>query len=54
MESNKGYQADRPKNIPKSGWKDVFKRVKDELTEDNIGIVAAGVAFYFFLAIFPL
>lgn len=51
--SNKGYQAEKPKEIPKSGWKDIFKRVKNELTEDNIGIVAAGVAFYFFLAIFP-
>lgn len=53
MEDKKGYQAERPKEIPKSGWKDVFNRVKNELSEDNIGIVAAGVAFYFFLAIFP-
>lgn len=53
MKDKKGYQAERPKEIPKSGWKDIFTRVKNELSEDNIGIVAAGVAFYFFLAVFP-
>lgn len=53
MEDNRGHQAEKPREIPKSGWKEVLKRVKDELTRDNIGIVAAGVAFYFFLAIFP-
>lgn len=28
-------------------------RVKDQISSDNIGIVSAGVAFYFFLALFP-
>ena len=35
------------------GLKDISLRVKDQLTTDHIAIVAAGVAFYFFLAIFP-
>lgn len=54
MAKDKGHQANRPLEIPKSGWKDVLLRVKDQLDKDNIGIIAAGVAFYFFLAIFPL
>ena len=51
---NRGTMADRPKEIPARGWKDIFLRVKDEFTNDHISIVAAGVAFYFFLALFPL
>ncbi|CAN5238759.1 YihY/virulence factor BrkB family protein [soil metagenome] len=54
MVDDKGHQASRPLEIPKSGWKEVLLRVKDQLDKDNIGIIAAGVAFYFFLAIFPL
>lgn len=53
MNKDRGTRADRPSEIPKSGWKNVFLRVKDQLDEDNIGILAAGVAFYFFLALFP-
>lgn len=53
MAQDKGHQAKKPSEIPKKGWKDVFLRVKDQLAEDNIEIIAAGVAFYFFLALFP-
>lgn len=53
MNIEKGHQAERPKEIPKSGWKDVFLRVKDQLDKDHLNIIAAGVAFYFFLALFP-
>ena len=53
MKDNKGHEAERPKQIPKAGWKEVSKRVMGQLKEDNIDIVSAGVAFYFFLAIFP-
>ncbi len=35
------------------GWKDVALRVKDQLTKDHVSIVSAGIAFYFFLALFP-
>jgi len=52
--NDRGQEADRPKEIPARGWKDVLLRVKDQFSEDHIGIVAAGVAFYFFLALFPL
>lgn len=42
-----------PKKIKSSGWKQILLRVKDRIEEDNLTIVAAGVAFYAFLAIFP-
>lgn len=51
---DRGQEADRPKEIPAIGWKEVLLRVKDQFGEDHIGIVAAGVAFYFFLALFPM
>ena len=34
-------------------WKDVLKRVKTEMAEDNLSLVAAGAAFYALLGIFP-
>ena len=40
--------------MPWSGWKDVLTRTWRESSDDNIGIVAAGVAFYGFLALVPL
>ncbi|MFD2517031.1 YihY/virulence factor BrkB family protein [Salinimicrobium flavum] len=43
----------KPSNIPFSGWKTIFLRVKDEIGENNVSIVSAGVAFYAFLAVFP-
>lgn len=44
---------DSPKEIKGSGWKKILLRVKDRIGEDNLSIVAAGVAFFAFLAIFP-
>ena len=40
--------------MPLSGWKDVLLRTWKESTKDNVGLVAAGVAFYAFLALVPL
>lgn len=40
--------------MPVSGWKDILVRTWKESTKDNVGLVAAGVAFYAFLAIVPL
>lgn len=40
--------------MPLSGWKDILIRTWREASVDNIGLVAAGVAFYAFLAIVPL
>jgi membrane protein len=49
----RGRAADQPSDIPKQGWKDILLRVKSQIKEDHASIVAAGVTFYGFLAIFP-
>ncbi len=49
----RGRHAEAPRQIPKAGWRDIVLRVKDEQKKDNLSIVAAGVAFYSLLAIFP-
>jgi membrane protein len=49
-----GTAADKPRQIPPSGWKDVLMRVKDNFSNDYLDVVSAGVGFYFFLALFPL
>jgi membrane protein len=48
-----GEYADKPQSIPKRGWMQVLRRVQGEIGADNLSIVAAGVAFYALLAIFP-
>jgi membrane protein len=35
------------------GWRDILWRVKEEASKDNLSMIAAGVAFYALLAIFP-
>ncbi|UUR08737.1 YihY/virulence factor BrkB family protein [Sphingomonas glaciei] len=52
--ADKGRSADKPTDIPSSGWLEIAKRTWKEVGKDNVGIVAAGVAFYFFLALVPL
>lgn len=52
--STTGRSADSPLQIPARGWKQVVVRTWKESSQDNIGIVAAGVAFYGFLALVPL
>ncbi|HEX5259402.1 MAG TPA: YihY/virulence factor BrkB family protein [Sphingomicrobium sp.] len=49
-----GREADSPLKIPARGWKQVATRTWKQSSEDNIGLVAAGVAFYGFLALVPL
>jgi membrane protein len=49
----RGRHADAPHEIPAAGWLDILRRVKQQLAEDNLSLVAAGAAFYGLLAIFP-
>ncbi len=51
--SQRGRQANRPGQLPKAGWKDILTRTKEGMSRDHVTIVAAGVAFYGLLAIFP-
>ncbi|WP_432546882.1 YihY/virulence factor BrkB family protein [Kineococcus sp. SYSU DK004] len=48
-----GVQADSPQEIPARGWFQVTKRAWKEASEDLVPLLAAGVAFKAFLAIFP-
>jgi len=52
-EAAHGRHADRPRDIPSRGWWDIAKRVKNQIKRDRLSIVAAGVAFYGLLAVFP-
>jgi membrane protein len=51
--TDRGRHARGPSEIPRAGWQDIAFRVKSEVARDNLSIIAAGVAFYSFLAIFP-
>jgi membrane protein len=52
-EHEHGRNAQKPEQIPPRGFKDITVRVGKQMNEDNLDIVAAGVAFYAFLALFP-
>lgn len=52
-EMGRGREAASPSEIPARGWRDILLRVKQRLSENNLSIVAAAVAFYVFLALFP-
>jgi membrane protein len=52
-EAARGREAVKPAEIPGRGWLDILRRVKGQLERDRLSIIAAGVAFYALLAIFP-
>jgi membrane protein len=49
-----GRQADAPQEIPPKGWLDIAKRTAKEVKNDQVPLLAAGVAFYLLLSLFPL
>ena len=51
--AGRGRRADSPGQIPKTGWRDILVRTWKEMGTDHVSMVAAGVAFYGILAIFP-
>ena len=51
--SERGREARSPAEIPPRGWWDVLKRIKSRMARDRLSIVAAGVAFYALMSIFP-
>ena len=53
QDDERGRGATRPSEIPVAGWKDILLRTKDELADDHVSVVAAGVAFFGLLATFP-
>ena len=48
-----GDRASRPSQIPPRGWWQVLRRAWAESVDDNIPLMAAGVAFWLFLSLFP-
>jgi membrane protein len=53
MQHGRGRQATRPREVPARGWLDALKRTRRGIRDTNASIVAAGVAFYAFLALVP-
>jgi membrane protein len=49
-----GHDVATPFKIPPRGWLQIAKRVWQQVGRDNVQIVSAGIAFYFFLSLFPL
>ena len=49
----RGPRVDCPRDLSASGWWDLLLRVKGQVAEDRLTIIAAGVAFYALLAVFP-
>ncbi|WP_074078301.1 YihY/virulence factor BrkB family protein [Microvirga massiliensis] len=52
-DAGRGREASGPTQIPARGWKDILWRVYEEMGNDRLLAVAAGVTFYGLLAIFP-
>lgn len=48
-----GRTAEDPTDIPAEGWRSVARRVMAELKSDHVTLMAAGVAFFGFLAVIP-
>lgn len=49
----RGRHATMPTHIPLQGWKDILWRTYEQIGEDRLLAVAAGVVFYGLLALFP-
>jgi membrane protein len=54
MVDSKGHQATSPRQMPFAAWKDIAARTYKRTWDDNVGLVAAGVAFYAFFALLSL
>ena len=53
QETGRGRHAQAPWQIPWRGWKDILWRTYEQVGEDRLLAVAAGVVFYGLLAVFP-
>src|SRR4051812_13495863 len=54
MVNSKGHDVTSPWRMPAPAWREVGVRTWKQGAQDNISLVAAGVAFYGFLALVPL
>ena len=53
LADGRGRDAKSPTELPAKGWKDVVWRTYEQVGEDRLLAVAAGVVFYGLLALFP-
>jgi membrane protein len=53
VERGRGRRAHMPHHIPWRGWKDILLRTYNEIQDDRLLALAAGVAFYSLIALFP-
>ena len=53
IESNNDYDAQKPKDLKMKDWWTILKRIVKNIKVNYIMIVAPGIAFFLFLAIFP-
>ncbi|MES2118987.1 MAG: YihY/virulence factor BrkB family protein [Pseudomonadota bacterium] len=54
MVDRKGHDAASPAEMPRRAWKDILARTYKRTWDDNVGLVAAGVAFYAFFALLSM
>lgn len=52
-ETGRGREARDPREIPARGWKDVLVRSWQEISDNNLFLVAGGVTYGVLLALFP-
>jgi membrane protein len=52
-EGSRGRNAKEPEQIPARGWWDIAMRVKNDLSRDNVSLIAGGLAMYALLSVFP-
>jgi membrane protein len=52
-ESDRGREAEHPGEIPGRGWKDVLWRTWNEISDQNLFLIAGGVTYAILLALFP-
>lgn len=48
-----GHDATAPREISARGWKEILLRAWNDVGRDHVSLIAAGVAFYGLLALFP-
>jgi membrane protein len=52
-EAARGREATQPQDIPTIGWRDILMRSWQEVSDNNIFLVAGGVTYAILLALFP-
>ena len=53
LEPGRGRMARQPSDIPARGWRDIIVRTYQQVIEDRIITIAAGITFFGLLALFP-